>query len=194
MSALARLFASSLALLLLGGCLPESRNPIAPPSAGFADSRVLGTWVTRIEDEIVYLHILQGDDNIYDLLTVSHRPDGGGATDLYQGYLVKVGDRAFANLQPAGGAAVDGGEPEPAYFFASYEIEGADGLTVRFLAEQPVIDAIAAGTLAGEVTEDTLGRNILLTDDPARIAAFLALADAATLFDRSMTFRRLAAP
>jgi hypothetical protein len=189
-----RLVASGLALLLLSGCLPESRNPIAPPTAAVADARVLGIWVAQIEDEVVYLHILQDKENIYDVVSVSHRPDGSGATDLYEGYIVKIGDRPFANLQPVGDTDAEGNEPAPAYFFASYELEGSDQLTVRYLAEQPLIDAIAAGKLTGEVTEDQLGRNILLTDEPARIAAFLAAADPATLFDQTMTFRRVPAP
>jgi hypothetical protein len=191
---LPRLIAGGIALLLLAGCLPESRNPIAPPTAAVADPRVLGLWVTQIEDEVVYLHILQDKENIYDLTSVSHRPDGGGATDLYEGYVVKVGERAFANLQPVSEADGEGEDPTPAYFFVSYEIEGNDQLTVRYLAEQPLIDAIAAGKLTGEVTQDQLGRNILLTDEPARIAAFLAAADPASLFDQTMTFRRVQAP
>jgi hypothetical protein len=191
---LSRLIASGLALLLLAGCLPESRNPIAPPTAAVADPRVLGIWVTQVEDEVVYLHVLQDKQNIYDVVSISHRPDGSGATDLYEGYIVKIGDRAFANLQPVSEADGEGEDPAPAYFFVSYELEGNDQLTVRYLAEQPLIDAIAAGTLAGEVTQDQLGRNILLTDEPARIAAFLAAADPAALFDQTMTFRRVPGP
>jgi hypothetical protein len=191
---LPRLIASGLALLLLAGCLPESRNPIAPPTAAVADPRVLGIWVTQIEDEVVYLHVLRDKENIYDLVSVSHRPDGSGATDLYEGYIVKVGDRAFANLQPVGDSNAEGNDPAPTYFFVSYDLDGNDELTVHYLAEQPLIDAIAAGNLTGEVTQDQLGRNILLTDEPARIAAFLAAADPATLFDQTMTFRRVPGP
>ncbi|MGH6962723.1 MAG: hypothetical protein ACREE7_19765 [Dongiaceae bacterium] len=190
-----RLIAALLPPLLLAGCLPESQNPIAPPEAAIIDPQLPGLWMTQVEDEQLYLHVLKGDGHLYDVVSVSHRPDGRGATDLYEGYVTPVGDLRFANLQPIDSLDDDSGDIQATYFFTAYEFEGPDRLVVRFLAQQPLIDAIAAGKLKGEVSTanklQALGLDVLLTEEPARLAEFLATTDPAVLFDRSMTFRRV---
>ncbi len=190
-----RLIVALLPALPLAACLPESQHPIAPPEAAIIDPRLPGLWMTQIEDEQLYLHILKGDGNLYDVVSVSHRADGRGAADLFEGYVTPVGDLRIANLQPIDRLEDDSGDIQATYFFTAYEFDGTGRLIVRFLAQQPLIDAIAAGKLMGEVNQanklEALGLDVLLTDEPARLAEFLATTDPAVLFDRPMTFERV---
>ena len=182
-----------LAALPVAGCLPESRNPVGPLVNAIEDERLFGVWFVRFEDENIVLHILKDRDRRFDLAVVSHRADGAGAIDLYQGYVSAAGDRRFISLQSSEDSGADISNPELNYLIASYELDGNERLTVRFLTEQPLVDAIAAGRLAGEVTDngDELTRSVLLTSDSEQLSAYLAAGDPALILDDALVFQRL---
>ncbi|MGH6930827.1 MAG: hypothetical protein ACREEE_00180 [Dongiaceae bacterium] len=148
--------------------------------------------MTRIEDENVFLHVLRATGGQLEVLVVSHRPDGSGGTDLYQGHVSALGDRRFVNLRPAGNTSVDDSNPDLNYLIVGYEFDDAGHLVAHFLAEQPLVDAIAAGTLTGEVTDDGdgFGRSIVVTADSSRLADYLAAGNATVILDKAMTFDR----
>ena len=60
--------------------------------------------------------------------------------------------------------------PSANFFFATYRLESNDRLIVRFVAEKAVTEAIKTGRLKGEVKESSLGNDVTITDDPARMA------------------------
>ena len=182
--------------VLLPGCLPETRNPITPPEAAIEDDRLLGLWSARVEDEDIFLHVLRADNNQLAILVVSHRPDGRGGIDNYQGHVSALGDRRFVNLRPVEDSTVDNSNPDLGYLIIGYDWDGPDRLVARFLAEQPLVDAIAAGTLTGSVTDDGagLGRDVMLTAESAQLAAYLTAGDPAVIFDETLTFERAPAP
>lgn len=178
--------------VLLLGCLPETRNPITPPETAIEDDRLLGPWSARVEDEDIFLHVLRADNNRLAILVVSHRPDGRGNIDNYQGHVSALGDRRFVNLRPVEDGSVDNSNPDLGYLIVGYEWDGPDRLVARVLAEQPLVDAIAAGSLTGIVTDDGsgLGRDVMLTAESAQLATYLAAGDPAVIFDESLIFER----
>jgi len=176
----------ALLLMALVGCMPESKQPLAPASAALPEPRLVGIWHATIEDDEVYLKVRQRDGNWFDIANFSISKDGKDTLVYYRGYVTELGGRRFANLQEVGGGSKD------AYFFATYSLEGADRLDVRFLSETAVAEAIKAGRLKGQVTENSLGNDIKITDNPARLADFLTSTDPATLYDKSLTFTRTA--
>ena len=180
-----RAVARLLLTAVLAGCMPESKEPLAPPSAALPEPRLVGTWFARVEDDQVYLKIRERDGNWFDIANFDTTKDGKDTLVYYRGYVTQAGDRRIANLQEVGGA-------NGSYFFATYRLESANRLVVRFISEKAVADAIKAGRLKGTVKESSLGNDVTITDDPARIAEFLASADAAALFDKSLTFTRTA--
>jgi hypothetical protein len=173
--------------LLLAGCLSESVNPVTPPEEAIEAPELLGLWQTPVEDATIYAHALRGDGYRLQIVTVSHEKDGSGEVDAYIGHVSEVDGRRFVNLQTAD--TTD--EPLLPYSILGYEI-GADGaLTVRFLSTDTLAAAVAAGHLTGEVETDSFGTMVRLAGTGTEIAAFLAAADPATLFDRAMLFRRV---
>jgi hypothetical protein len=179
---------------LLGGCLPQSRAPIAPATEAALEPRLAGMWVGQNEGEPLYVHVLLRDQGMMDVLTVSHDPSGRGDWDLYEAYVASAGGRRFLNLHPSGVAGANETEtPEP-YFFASYEFQGHDRLLIRFLRTETLAAAISGGRLTGTVSEDSTGRSVELTGSSAQIRDFLATASARDLFDPPIEFRRLELP
>jgi hypothetical protein len=179
---------------LLGGCLPQSREPIAPSTEAALEPRLAGLWVGQNDGEPLYVHVLLRDQGMMDVLTVSHDASGRGDWDLYEAYVASAGGRRFLNLQPSGVAGANETDtPEP-YFFASYELAGPDRLLIRFLRTETLAAAIAAGRLTGTVSEDSTGRSVELTGSSDEIRGFLATASARDLFDPPIEFRRLELP
>jgi hypothetical protein len=195
MGRLARILLFGLLPALLPACLPESRNPVTPVEAAIPDDRLIGLWSGQVADEKIFLHVLKADHNKLDILVVSHRPDGGGAIDRYQGHISALGDRRFVNLQAVEDSTVDDSNPDLSFLIVGYDLAGPDRLVTRFLAEQPLVDGIAAGALTGEVTDEgeALGRSIVLSSDSADLAKYLAAGDSAAIFDRSVEFVRVSA-
>jgi|SRR5215470_5880968 len=178
-----RAVAGLLLSAVLAGCMPESKEPLAPPSSALPEPRLVGTWFARMDDDQVYLKIRQRDGNWFDIASFDTAKDGKDTLVYYRGYITQAGSRRIANLQEIG-SGTNG------YFFATYRLESANRLVVRFVGEKAVADAIKAGRLKGEVKESSLGNDVTISDEPAHIADFLAGADAATLFDKSLTFTR----
>jgi len=180
--------------VLLGGCLPQSREPIAPASEAITEPRLAGLWVGERNGQAIYVHVLLRDLGMMDVLTVSHESDGRGDWDLYGAYVTVAGAQRYINLQPSGARGANETEtPEP-YFFAAYELAGRDRLSVRFLSNRALSAAIDANRLAGTVTRDIGGPSVELTDSAAHIRDFLATASPRDLFDDPIELRRLDQP
>lgn len=189
----ARIMAACGLALLLAGCLPESVDPLSPPDQTTPAPELLGLWRasaegSTLEDGTLYVHVFLGERGRLDFVTISHEADGSGDTERYHGHVTEVQGadgqgRRFINLQPVETAAA---APAP-YTIIGYALD-SEALTVRFLSPQILAAAIAAGELAGEVTEDSFGLNVRLTGPGAEIAAFLAAADAATLYGVTMDY------
>ena len=179
---------------LLGGCLPQSREPIAPASEAIVEPRLAGLWVGQHDGQAIYVHVLLRDLGMMDVVTVSHEADGRGDWDLYEAYVTAAGAQRFINLQPSGTrGANETDTPEP-YFFAAYEFAGRDRLSVRFLRSQTLSAAIDANRLAGTVDHDVGGPSVALTDSAAHIRDFLVTASPRDLFDDPIELRRLEQP
>ena len=179
---------------LLGGCLPQSHEPIAPASEAIVEPRLAGLWVGQHEGQAIYIHVLQRDLGMMDVVTVSHEADGRGDWDLYEAYVTVAGPQHYINLQPSGTrGANETDTPEP-YFFATYEFSGTDRLSVRFLSNQALSAAIGANRLTGTVDHDLSGPSVTLTDSAAHIRDFLATASPRDLFDEAIELRRLNQP
>lgn len=179
------------AALLLAGCLPESREPVTPPTEAVEDAQLAGAWVADFNGSKLYIHVLRIEDLSMDVITVSQEPDGGGDWDEYRGYVSVVGGRHFVNLQ----SVIEGGsgdlDDSPPFLIVGYGFEGADKLVVRLLSEDRIAAAIEQKRLLGEVSDAGEGRSIAITEGSAKLAQFLSAADPAELFDQSLVFQRL---
>lgn len=177
-------------LLALAACIPESQNPAGDPAKAVKDPAIFGLWESDWEDGRLFLHVLDGGQGMIEVFTVAHKRDGAGEVDHYQGFVADVGKRHIANLQLADSGGEDSGEAE-SYVFVAYQMDANDRLEVHFIDDKPFIAAVAAGKLTGQVTGQGEGQTVLLSDDTAKIAAFMAATDDASLYGRGLLFRRV---
>jgi hypothetical protein len=190
----ARWLGIGLALSLLTGCLVDSKNPIAPPSAEAIDPDILGTWGTRGEDGAVFFHVFQptgGVPGAVEVIAVGFEKDKSGSIDRYCGHLSRIGKQHFINLiGPVEDCAKTEGEP---YFFVAYDRTPDGVLTIRLMLEDEIKKAIGSGKLAGE-KDAAGGPTAHITADSAAIRAFI-LADTGSLWDKALApLRRVVPP
>jgi hypothetical protein len=179
------------ALVLLEGCLVDSRHPIAPPDAAAADPDLLGTWGGGSENGAVFFHVFQPAGSVagtVEIVAVAFEKDGSGTVDRYCGHLSLVGKARYINLVgPLADCKAASGEP---FFFVLYEKRPDGELDVRLMREDAVVKAIGAGKLAGK--KDAEGAPTShITAEPEQIRAFLLAADTAALWDELIALRRV---
>lgn len=166
----------------LAGCPIESDRPLEP--VGVDDPRLQGTWLAVTEDGRAFFHIFRASEapaGSIELALVAFEADGTGENSRYAGHLSEVNGERFASMQ----GPFPGATPEGPYTLVNYRFAADGALELRLLSEAAVHDAIAAGRLAAEPDSDgTPGDRI--TDSPARIRAFLATADPATLYEKPL--------
>jgi hypothetical protein len=179
--------------LLLTGCLVDSKNPIAPPSAEGIDPEILGTWGATGDDGPIFVHVFQPKDGVpgaVEMIAVGFEKDKSGSVDRYCGHLSRVQKHHFINLVgPVEDCGKIAGQP---YFFVAYDISLDGVLTVNLMSEETIKKAIESGKLAGE--KDTTGAATAhITAESDAIRAFL-LADTGDVWERTLTLRRVKAP
>ncbi|MFZ5789523.1 MAG: hypothetical protein ACOY3L_02380 [Pseudomonadota bacterium] len=184
----------ALALVALGGCLVDSRYPIAPPDPAAADPDLLGTWGGGSENGAVFFHVFQPAGSVpgtVEIVAVAFEKDGSGSVDRYCGHLSRVGKARYINLVgPLADCKTASDEP---FFFVLYDERPDGGLDVRLMREDAVVKAIGAGKLAGK--KDAEGAPTShITAEPEQIRAFLLAADTAALWDELIALRRVEPP
>jgi hypothetical protein len=179
-----------LIVLGLAACVPESQNPAGDPAKSVKDPALYGLWQADWEDGRLFLHVLDAGHGMIDVYTINHKKGGAGETDHYQGFVSTVGQRRVASLQMVETGSEDTGGPAT-YVFLAYQLDDKGNLDVHFLDDKPFIAAVTAGKLQGQVTGQGDGQTVLLTDDAAKIAAFMAATDDAALYGKDLLFRRL---
>jgi hypothetical protein len=177
-------------VLALAACVPESQNPAGDPAKAVKDPALNGLWQADWEDGRLFLHVFDGGQGMVDVYTVNHKKDGGGEVDHYQGFVSTVGNRRIANLQMADSGGEDSGGAAT-YVFVAYQMEADGKLDAHFIDDKAFIAAVTAGKLKGQVSGEGEGQTVLLTDDAAKIVAFMADQDDATLYGKGILFRRI---
>ncbi len=176
--------------LAMTACVPESQNPAGDPANAVKDPALNGLWEADWEDGRLFLHVFDAGQGMIDVYTVNHKKDGGGEADHYQGFVSMVGNRRIANLQMADSGGEDSGGAAT-YVFVAYQIDANGKLDAHFIDDKAFIAAVTAGKLKGQVSGEGEGQTVLLTDDAAKIAAFIAAQDDPTLYGKGILFHRL---
>jgi hypothetical protein len=176
--------------LFLAACVPESQNPAGDPAKAVKDPALFGLWQADMEDGRLFLHVFDGGQGVVDVYTVNHKKGGTGEADHYQGFVSAVGQRRIANLQIVDSGNEDSGGAAT-YVFVAYQMTPDGKLDVHFVNDKPFIAAVTAGKLHGQVTGQGEAQTVLLTDDTAALAAFIAGLDDASLYGKNILFRRV---
>jgi hypothetical protein len=176
--------------IALAACVPESQNPAGEPGNAVKDPALDGLWQADWEDGRLFLHVFDGGQGMIDVYTINHKKDGGGEADHYQGFVSTVGKRRIVSLQTADAGGEDSGGAAT-YVFIAYQMEADGKLDAHFIDDRPFIAAVSAGKLKGQISGEGEGQTLLLTDDTAKIAAFMAEQDDAALYGKDILFRRI---
>jgi hypothetical protein len=174
---------------LLTGCLPESVNPIAPPSMSVTEPRLEGVWQPvpgkgeKTGADCYHFHLRWAQDGRLrspwiDVLGVDHPERAGDLTTTKSRMLpAKIGDRSYLSY-----AEMKPGRPAATFEFLRYDFDWRGRLRMWPAEEQPFIDAVRTGKLRGTVTGKGSSASVVLTDTSERIAAFVAATGDAKLF------------
>jgi hypothetical protein len=186
--------------LLLAGCLPvTSKTPIGTTAGLGADQALYGTWVGRSQDEKdkgkAYFHFLQDKDQATDTISalmVMTGPDKND--DGWMSFTVSTAKLGAANYMNAVETAENGkpveGELKDASIPLLYRIGRNHTLTLYWLDEDKVNEAITAGKIAGTVEPGKFG-DVKITVDAAALDAFMATPEAAKLFKVFIVLKRV---
>ncbi len=187
-----KLAALGLGLLVLAACVPESANPLSAQDQAAADPRLFGRWRGQFEDETSYLHILQKDDALAEIVMVNHQQDHGGSWSVLSAFPTRLGAATYLNVK----FLTDGDKPAnddvSNFYICRYEVTADGALLVWTMSEDAVAAAIAGGSLAGSVEKGRYIDTIKITAGSAELAAFVAKSDPRRLFARKFAeFHRI---
>jgi hypothetical protein len=185
--------AAILVILTLAACIPESQNPAGDPAKAIKEPALNGLWQTDWEEGRLFLHVFDNDQGTIEVYTVNHKQNGSGEADHYQGFINKVGERRIASLQSADTGGEDSGGAAT-YLLIAYELQPEDKLVVHFIDDKPFIAAVTAGKLQGQVTGEGDNQTVLLTDETAKIAEFMAAQNDTGLYGKDIEFHRVYPP
>lgn len=161
------------ATLALGGCLPDTINPLGDPQTATADPRLVGEWSGTMNDEPASLTVTAGEGAMLNFRVVITDSEGKKDWVLLDGFPAQIKQRSYMNVKfrEERDKVYD---PNEQNFYVCRYVLAADGtLTVWTMAEQPVVDAIAEGRINGSVDGGKDNRNIHITDSNLMLAEFV---------------------
>ncbi len=181
---------AALSLLLLAACVPRSMHPLSDPELARVDTRLVGLWSARIEEDDVYLHFVPRADGWTEVVSVSYNTDrAGGDWLVFRMVATRIDGRDFMSLK----FIAEANERAHSEFFhlARYRLSRDGELTIWTMPQEAAAKAIQAG-LAGKIRKGRFGDDVLLTATTTDLASYLSRAGDGSLFsNRLAVFRRV---
>jgi hypothetical protein len=176
-------------LMVLAACEPpDSKNPLSDPAAAKPDPRLTGLWISHKNNEDSYLHVVPGKGATVDLVLVVPDKDKGAATLHFTAFPSVIGGKSYLNLRKKSFTDKwsDHFEVSPTYFFVRYSFAKDGALSLAYMDDDVVKQAIAAKSLAGEISPA-----VKITADSAALAGFIQKSTDPKLFSELETpFRK----
>lgn len=175
-------------VLIAASCDPAtSDKPLSDVKSAKIDGRILGAWRGTLDKRAVYLHVsAHKDGNQMDLVLVGETDGQGNAVMHYQGHATVVGANTYLSLRAKSfpNPLTDDYVLAPQYIFVKVDVAKDGGVSLAWMDDKPVSEAIAAGKLKG--TKSTIA------DDADNIIAFIAASDPKILWSPlATTFRKM---
>ena len=198
--------ATILIILLLSACSPTiSVNPLSDPAG--IDERLQGAWKYESEkDAGVYLHIGKTSDKKMLALSVEHKIDGELDIIHVPFFLTKTGVNNYLNVKLEDlTEEVSGGYK--GYVFIKYVFINNDTLHLYSYDNEPIISAVKANKLKGEIKYETLESHkgkkgegikikksidyVIIKDTPENMISFFDSDKNNEIFSNEMKFVRI---
>jgi len=185
--------------VLAAACSPlVSVNPLSSPAE--PDKRLEGLWrYESKEGDRVFLHVGEKDLNRMEAVSIEHRDDGTLNVIRAPFFITKTAGNEYLNLRLEEVDEEGAENKYQGFLFLKYTVDD-DSLMVFPLTKEPIIAAIQANALKGEVVYDDKGGDarsaptidhVTITDDSANILQFLETGNHAELFPEAMRFVRM---
>ncbi|HUB85323.1 MAG TPA: hypothetical protein VL971_06485 [Rhizomicrobium sp.] len=178
------------ATLLLQACLPPATtNPVGTTAGLHNDPALTGLWRGRLADRSngderdVYFHFLPklGDTVTVVMVQAGDKPDGDWM--VVSATTAAIRGNHFLNATLTHTEDKPDGDITPNSFPMLYRFAGPHRLTLYFMDEDAVKDAIKSGAVRGTVSPGTMG-DATITADPKSLDAFMASKRGLALFSK----------
>jgi hypothetical protein len=177
-------------VLALAACVPETVHPLADPAQAKADSRLAGLWLTRIDNEEMFLHFIPRSDGWTEIVSVSYRNDHeGGEWTVFRMFPSRIDGRDYMNVRFI--AEAEERSTSKRFYLARYQLDQDGALTLWSMKRKPAIAAIEGG-LPGSVKKGRFVDEIIIKANTAELVEYLRQADVKALFGHKIAvFRRV---
>jgi hypothetical protein len=178
------------AALLLQACLPPATtHPVGTTTGLRNDPALTGLWRGKLADgdndeRDVYFHFLPKLDSSITVVLVQagSKPDGDWMVVSATTSVIQTSHFLNATLTHTENKS-DDGDVTPNSFPMLYRYDGPHRLTLYFLDEDAVKDAIKSGVIRGTVTPGAMG-DATVTADAKTLDAFMASKRGLVLFSK----------
>jgi hypothetical protein len=193
-------------LLLLSGCCSiTSVHPLENLQPAPYDARIEGVWIYEAKDGHFFLHLGKATDNRIEVLAVEHEK---GVAMSHEGFMVsgiEINHHYYLDLdlQALPERHRDG---QSGHLILKYDLTDSNTLVFSMLNLEPLVAAIGAKALAGEITYDRTPASpqttppvtpppkaecARITDTSAHLHRFIANSDPDKLFSSAIVFKRV---
>jgi hypothetical protein len=187
-----RRMAAGLALAaLLAGCLPESEHPVAAADPAKNDARLWGTWISEEEDGYMVAHVFATEEGTLKIALAEHGVEGLGKVETYDVHVTNLPSGDYLNVVVTGS--------EAGYLIGKYYFDGTNAVSVQFLSNAALEQAVKRGMLAGTTKVEGGITDVRITATSEQWQKFLAQTlwgeilskPAVGLFDEPISFKRI---
>lgn len=177
-----KLFAVLVAVLVLGGCVIESKKPLTQIGSEKLDSSIIGTWYWNEPNETGYVHIGLDSEQRYKIVMVETNGSGDIKTSEFLAHSSALKTGRYLNVVSLEKSS------SKAFLFIRYEVS-KEGLNL-FLPDSSVFEkAVESKMLKAQFLKGK-NKGIVLVDSSKNLAKFVAENDGA-LFPEGNLLRRM---
>jgi len=141
-------------LVFLGGCFCPltSVNPLSDPQNAKYDKRLEGAWQSVSTDgDLEFIHFGKDDEKKTRMVIIEHMHNGKIDFSTLTVFPTIINGKGYLNVNVED-LFEEFSEDISGYIFMKYELLDKNTLTLSFLEEKPIVEAIKSGKLAGEIT------------------------------------------
>jgi len=198
-------------LVFLNGCFCPltSVNPLSDPQDAKYDKRLEGAWQSVSQDgDLEFVHFGKGDEKKTEMIIIEHMRSGKIDFSTLTVFPTIINGKGYLNIHVED-LFEEFSEDLSGYVFMKYELLDKNTLTLSFLKEKPIIEAIKSGKLEGEITYEKKGikkddegdsskqnkkktiKCVILSDSSDNILKYIQSVDPDKLFPEPIELKRI---
>jgi hypothetical protein len=171
------------------------QHPLSDPAQAKPDPRLLGIWAGYLADGQSTLHVIARAEGQIDLVEVSAGSGDRPPTLAFQGFTTSAGGRTYLNLRQKvwTDPMNDKFTLSPWVVLLRVDLDAGGALTLSYLPNEGAEKAVAAGKLHAEKPAKQVftGSDLVLTDPPAKVLAFLEQPEVQAAFKSTGTYHKV---